>query len=748
MKKYFFVYFFVCQIFFGASSFAGTDPIAWSISPAGGFPAQTRMGSTYVVSYTLSNNLPFAVPLSVYGQYNGGSFGITNGCNTTLAPKNQTGSSCLVHLFFQPTKAGTHTAKIIMAYHRNRVPLPTLSSTSTSIETNHNITGQVTVPLPAVTYIGESYPVNFTFINNGNVTITATQVNVQGFVATGNTCSSALASNSTCSVTGTFTPSATGLTTLAVTYVYNGGSVPLSTQTNSKTSVGPCHQVTGYAALPLPGSTLIHSDHVAKFEFTNHCSTTSETLGAVSLSADVTSSPSTITKGNDNCSGRTLTPGATCDVFASVIANGVTTGNDLSVTASIPYNGNTLQATTTTSESVNAIANSSTLHTVMFVNQCDQNVWYEFQNGAGGTGPTRKSPDPSGIQPFSFYQLNQQVRGLAPFTKTIKVDEYVNGALYGRTGCNTTTGICQTANCQVIANSGTCVVGNDPTPPQTIFEMNLAESPASDGVYDVSIINGFNLPGEIRSLAPTVNPLNFNNACGQSTGAIIQPVGSTLGACSWTFNPPSTISPDTPANYIWVSAGAQDGCTTSCATAGEVCGTAFATAPSNAPINRRCGTFLGYWTIADFVGYTSAGQWGTVNLYSDYNLGASMTTISSQNYGAGAIVSNLYSCTETANHSLLSGYSSTFNACGCYNWNQTGSVAKTAQSFNCLAGGINPDWINNVFGRITWLKQACPTAYSYQYDDASTSFTCNVTGKKTSYEVVFCPGGKTGRPGS
>ena len=37
-----------------------------------------------------------------------------------------------------------------------------------------------------------------------------------------------------------------------------------------------------------------------------------------------------------------------------------------------------------------------------------------------------------------------------------------------------------------------------------------------------------------------------------------------------------------------------------------------------------------------------------------------------------------------------------------------------------------------------FFKGACPAAYSYAYDDATSTFTCAAAGG--GYDVVFCPG--------
>lgn len=738
---------FISLISLSVESFAGTDPIGWSLSPPTGFPPTMTLGSSYAITYTLTNNLPFAVPLTVSANYTGGTFTVSNNCNKTLAAKNSAGSSCTVYVAYLPIKSGLSSIQLIMAYHKNRVPLPKLQFTAAVPLTD--IVGHITNPLPALTYIGGDYPVTFTYTNRGITPVTPTTVNITNFTVSSNTCLTALAPNATCLISGIFSPSALGPATLGTTYVYNNGSdvsVPLVSQT--EVISGECRQVEGLVRLPLPAATYQYADNVVQYIFTNVCPSTSETLGTVTLTAD---SAATITKGTDTCSGTTLGPNTSCSIYASLVPTSV--ASDLSLSASLPYNNNSSIATATTSETVNPIANQSTLHTVYFVNQCDQNIWYEFQNGAGGI--TGKSPDPTpaGQRTFQDYQLNAQLPGSAPATKVLIINEYVNGAIYGRTGCNPATGVCETANCLVIPGTATCQVGVGANNPCTIFETNMTAAAASDGVYDISIINGFNIPGQVKSLAPIgTNPFG----CGQSAGAVIQPTGSLLGQCPWSFNPPSS-GIDSTANYYAVSGGADDGCpiSTTCTT-GEYCGMAYSTTtPGTAPINRRCGTFLGYWTLADYIGYSSTMQWGTVNLYLLYDMGTALPAGPDGPYGdstshAGvATYSDMYGCILTSNHSLNSGYAFTQNVCGCYNWNQSGSVAPTTQESICT--GSNSQWITTVFPRIYWLKQACPTAYSYQYDDKSVSFTCNVTNptpQKTSYQITFCPAGKSGRPGT
>ena len=798
MKKIIISLFYLIGILFSLNTFAGTDPIGWSISPSTGFPAATKVGSSYAVTYTMTNNLPFSVPLSINHAYTGGSFSLINGCNKTLASK----ASCLVHIGFHPTKAGRSTAQITLSYHNNRVPLPQQSSTASSSQTNEKINGQVTSPLPPVTFTGTGYPVSFAFVNNGNTPVTATAVTISGFTATSNQCTTPLNPGAApCVVSGTFTPAVTGQTTLSVTYVYNNGvasvSVPLTTQSNVQAGGGACNDLTGFTTLPLPTSTLIYANNVVQYKFTNNCDVASATLGTVSFASDVSTAP-TITKGTDTCSGQTLAANASCLVYASIVPNATAAEPaDLSVTASVPYNSNVAIADATTSEIVNAITSQSSLHTLTFVNQCSQDVWYGFQPVA--------TPDPTPNPSWPAYQMNQQLTGAAPSTVTLQFNAYNGGSIFGRTGCDInpqspTYGVCSTANCTKLGNSnGQCTTAA--TQPFTVFEENMNSAAATDGIYDISLINGFNLPGELRSLSPYVPVTatsSFNNTCGNSAGAIIQPAGSALGMCAWTFTTPSTTpgadcsagtQTNNPSNFYSVPAGPDDACTPGSCSGSNVCGMSWTAQNSTnpmylgTPITRHCGAFQGYWTLANWTGYSNSQQWGTCNLFNHYSMSTpldSIRPVGQLTYGystlnpnsnplTAATLADMYSCQPTSSltcytlpgipnmcfnspinpyYALNSGYDPNItNACGCHDWNNASTTpvsAQTAQAAQCKS--FNTLWDQQVYPRILWLKEACPTAYSYQFDDMSSQFACNVANQKTAYQVTYCPGNKSGAP--
>ncbi|MEO8402125.1 MAG: thaumatin family protein [Gammaproteobacteria bacterium] len=756
------------------TSIAAKDPVGWEASPPTGFPAQTQVGNSYVVSYTLTNNVPAALPLTIGKSYAGNILAVEDTCNKTI-PANGT---CMIHVGLQPAQVGPHSAKVTIEYGHTRVSLPGLTTNAISAKTTEKIDGFVTQPLPPQVEIGTSYPVIFSFINDGNVSVTTTSVTASGFTPTLNTCAVTIPANSSCTVQGMFVPTVVGHATLGVTYRYNFGgikAVTLLTTTHVYRGTGACSHVTGLTVFALPETTYLYSDNVVKFTFTNHCDALPANLGAVSLVAKLNGvAVNYLTKGsisgvNDTCSGATLAPNASCSVYASLIP---TSPGSLSVEANLPYHQGTQIATAVSTERVSEIPAQTLRHTVTFVNQCNYTVWFEFLNGNGQPASSGVlSPDPLAGSPPDAYKIPGQV-GSVPAVKTLAISKYENGKINARTGCNPTTMVCQTASCQTIPGTGTCVVGAGAGEPSTAFESYMTGVPATDGVYDLSLINGFNVPVEIKGLAPVSTSTTDPNAPYSCTaaGAIIQPATAfnpPLGACPWVFTPPNT-APDATANFAFVSAGADSACTTNAScVAPAICGMGWNSninTGAGTPINRRCGTFQGYWTVADFIGYSSVtGDWGTVNLYNVYQINSSLaTTYGTSTVNPGTATNyDLYGCVPTSNDSLDSGYKSgKSRVCGCYNWDQAGSFARTNVTQQCctpttcgnstaippIVDAPNPLWQTTVFNRIRWLKKACPTAYSYQFDDKSSSFQCNQASKFTSYQIVFCPAGKTGAP--
>lgn len=795
---------------------AATDPVTWSLFPATGF-ASTATGSISSVVYTLTNTLPRPAKLVTNFARKGGNFYTLDLCNNqTIAPN----ASCSIFNLFVPIKAGQASMQLTYGYHNNRIPLPTLIATATG-QGGELIVGSITGLPPAftlsnpeqrptfsVTYtnVGTTDVIGYAGDSGGLNLLTSTPSTVATVAVTSNSCGTfgspvTLNQGQSCIVEGQLTPVSLGTVNVSGLFTYDSGS---KTSTPSATSTvisgGSTCLVHGHVLLPLPANTYKYADNVVKFSFENECNTGSVELGQVVITSN--SSPAATITTNptyDLCSNKILGPNESCSVTASVIPKA--TGS-LTVTASVN------QVTATTGSDV--ASNIQAQHHILFVNQCPFNVWYGIQNGDGGSLPTSKSPDPNiakyspNVPPTSAYLLAAQVQGSVPSIIDLTTSKYINGKLWPRTGCTLQAGQfnCAIGTCATLSNSGACVTtGNslaNPQSPNTLFEATLNSAPGTDGVYDVSIINGMTVPVEVKAFGPTTGNTSSNIYNCSAAGAIIQPsTNSNLGACSWSFDPSSTLSSITNVNndFYWVTPGVDDACTNATG-----CGMAYTTSPSSVnpggvPINRRVGNFLGYNPLTNNVGFTDRCQWGSLNLFTKYSMGVQIAgQTMSNNYGTSFVLgSNTYNaynvllaCTPDSTASSGDSADSCFQTlngaqflqcCGCLNWD--GVTLPSAQCGSKGTGylpGDNLDWTTNaipmtdgtnsgictdpytpgpigstytIANAVSWLKYGCPTAYVYQFDDPSSSFQCTEdSGVKltTSYQVTFCPGGLTGLP--
>jgi len=105
---------------------------------------------------------------------------------------------------------------------------------------------------------------------------------------------------------------------------------------------------------------------------------------------------------------------------------------------------------------------------------------------------------------------------------------------------------------------------------------------------------------------------------------------------------------------------------------------------------------------------------------------------------------NLLACTssppDTQDNKLTfgscfaSGAYSSSNCCGCTNWPSTAGFTGQIPGDSsivpqCNTGAnttSNSNWTSNVLGNLIWLKNACPSAYTYPYDDKTSGFSCRM----------------------
>ncbi len=264
-----------------------------------------------------------------------------------------------------------------------------------------------------------------------------------------------------------------------------------------------------------------------------------------------------------------------------------------------------------------------------------------------------------------------------------------------------------------------------PQGPATLAEFTLVTGGAD--FYDISSINGVNVPvsmGPIGGAASAANPYT----CGTAGAAT---ASASLQACSWSFNPTINGADQSTLLRAVTPGGAACSSDASCG-GGEVCGTALSFGGSS--VTLTCGQQVGWWTADELCAYSGNSLGGDV---------ACNQAVSGQGTNA-----NLYGCNGA---NATSGYSTSASStsCGCPEWNVNGAPLSVAPGFSCHA--TNPAWESIAQPWAAFLKNACPTAYSFPFDDATSTFTCatsNASGSNPNgmgYAITFCPpGGTTG----
>ena len=151
-----------------------------------------------------------------------GPFVQTNNCGTTLA----SGASCTFTVAFKPTTIGTSTGSIVITDNGPK-SLQTLSLTG--FGTYINLT-PTTLNFGNQTVGTKSASKRIVLINKGSVAVSIagisfTGTNAADFAET-NTCGTSVAAGASCSITVTFTPSATGNRAATLSLTDNGGASP------------------------------------------------------------------------------------------------------------------------------------------------------------------------------------------------------------------------------------------------------------------------------------------------------------------------------------------------------------------------------------------------------------------------------------------------------------------------------------------------------------------------------------------
>lgn len=336
-----------------------------------------------------------------------------------------------------------------------------------------------------------------------------------------------------------------------------------------------------------------------------------------------------------------------------------------------------------------------------------------------------------------------------------------SGNFYPRQGCTTTGGVfqCAIADCGNGTASQACAPGTGGAPGiATLPEVTLQAN--NNDYYDISIIGGANVKTTFGP-DPTTSPPTANNYfCGVAGSSSAQ---GSLSAADWAMarhiesnpvvgssSPYSTSSQTVTLNtfkstayYHYIQSPSSGRVGLDCALQDDpksyckksnsdyVCGydRLAVNNGSNSDYTTYCGVHLA-WLSANAIFALNAS---TTSNNAPFPFSTTYTTSA-----AGTVsLSSLYLCNNSTDQSGYAVEDASI-ACGCTNWGDSGlgtlsgdvtftapiAAPTQACSTNNLAGTTNY-WTTYVLPTIAWLKQSCPTCYTYPFDDMSSTFQCS-----------------------
>jgi phospholipase C len=175
-----------------------------SVSPLNLTFASTFIGSTAAVkSITVKNIGSSAISISSIAAV--GEFAETNTCGSSLAA----GKSCAIHVTFTPLTSGTLEGGVSIISNDPANPITIdLKGTATGVSLS-----QTSLTFPSTKVGTTSSPIQFTISNTTKIPINVGTAGTSTNFAETNTCGTAIAAGANCTVSITFTPTATGALT-------------------------------------------------------------------------------------------------------------------------------------------------------------------------------------------------------------------------------------------------------------------------------------------------------------------------------------------------------------------------------------------------------------------------------------------------------------------------------------------------------------------------------------------------------
>ncbi len=299
-----------------------------------------------------------------------------------------------------------------------------------------------------------------------------------------------------------------------------------------------------------------------------------------------------------------------------------------------------------------------------------------------------------------------------------------------------------------------CLSDNTMGAPATMIEYTFQNN---NDWYDVSYINGMNLPAVMYPVPATSLDYQqddpYRCMAAGSDAATIQTIldfqkqnhikgNSALQSFACENDYASTFTGSlTGFNAVYPADGSTTNCTSAsdCAgkAAGATCGLSVKSVKDSST-TLTCGDRIGYWTYAQFCALNS--NYANADLGIDcsddkkraYALCTNQKSVSDQGPGRSCFNSKTTHPKDTC--------------CGYEIWTAGGKTQPMSPGSAAVSEVDTSFWKTNILPAVQRIKDGCHLAYSYQYDDPFSTFTCatqktKTTKNETDYHVVLCSGG-------
>jgi hypothetical protein len=210
-----------------------------TLSPSGlGFGAQLVGTPSTQQTVTMTNISISPVTISgvTTGGSNGSEFAQTTTCGSGLAP----GANCTVTEVFTPAQIGPRGASITFADDTPGSP-QSVALGGVGVVSGPNATwSATTLPFGSVAVGETSLPQSVSLTNYGTSTLNITSIIASADFSETDTCGTPLAPEASCSVSVTFSPTATGTVSGTLSVTDNGAGSPQSTALTGSGVAGSC----------------------------------------------------------------------------------------------------------------------------------------------------------------------------------------------------------------------------------------------------------------------------------------------------------------------------------------------------------------------------------------------------------------------------------------------------------------------------------------------------------------------------